>query len=248
MPESQHPDGENSPSGLTISATELGSYASFGFCRRCAWIRLHVRPIPWQSFPGIFSSIDRYTKRVVVNHLNREGHLPPWMFGIGEAIGHLDPPHWSKFKATDETTGVTLRGEADAVFHLDDGTCSIVDYKTSRYNPDNRSQLRIYRAQLNAYAWIAQHLDFAPVSKLALAYMEPATDSERSEAPEVVDVDGFSLGFRPRVVEVELDPDRLIPPLLRQAARIHALPAPPQAREGCRDCAALGGLLSALGS
>ncbi len=232
---------------MTISATELGSYASFGFCARCAWIRLHVRPLPWQGFPGIFSSIDRYTKQVVVNHLQREGRLPPWMAGIGEAVEHLDPPHWSRFKATDEATGVTLRGEVDAVFRLGDGACAIVDYKTSRYNPENRSQHRVYRAQLNAYAWIAQRLDFPPVSRLALAYMEPATTPEATDAADLIDADGFVLGFRPRLVEVELNPRRLMPPLLRQAARIHALTEPPRAREGCRDCAALGGVLEALG-
>lgn len=236
--------------GLIISATELGSYAGFRFCARCAWIRMHVKPLPWQSFPGIFSSIDRYTKQVVTGHLQREGRLPPWMApGLStdgdETVEHLDPPHWSKFKATDEATGVTLRGEADAVFRLADGTCAIVDYKTSRYNPDNRNQHRVYRAQLNAYAWIAQRLDFPRVSRLALAYMEPATDSAGAGA--LVDGAGFALGFRPRLVEVELNPQRLIPPLLRQGARIRALPAAPESRDGCRDCAALNRLLATLG-
>ena len=238
-------------SGLTISATELGSYAGFRFCGRCAWIRLHVRPLPWQGFPGIFSSIDRYTKQIVVNHLAREGCLPQWMAPAfhtdgSDALTHLDPPHWSRFKATDEATGATLRGEADAMFRLADGACAIVDYKTSRYNPDNLSQHRVYRAQLNAYAWIAQRLDFPPVSRLALIYMEPASDSETADAPEMVDDAGFVLGFRSRVVEVELDPERLIPPLLRQAARTHAMPHPPPPREGCKDCAALDALRDAL--
>ena len=208
---------------------------------------MHVRPLPWQGFPGIFSSIDRYTKQVVLGHLQQEGRLPPWMSGVGDAVEHLDPPHWSRFKATDEATGVTLRGEADAVFRLADGACAIVDYKTSRYNPDNRSQHRVYRAQLNAYAWIAQRLDFPPVSRLALAYMEPATDPAAMDTDGSVDGAGFVLGFRSRVVEVELNPQRLIPPLLRQAARIHALTEPPQPRQGCRDCAALNRLLAALG-
>ena len=212
---------------------------------------MRVKPLPWQGFPGIFSSIDRYTKQVVVGHLQREGRLPSWLAPAfytdeGEVVEHLDPPHWSRFKATDKTTGVTLRGEADAVFRLADGACVIVDYKTSRYNPDNRSQRRVYRAQLNAYAWIAQRLDFPPVSRLSLAYMEPATGPETVDIAGSVDAEGFSLGFRPRLVEVELNPHRLIPPLLRQAARIHALPAAPAPREGCRDCAALEGLLDAL--
>ena len=209
---------------------------------------MHVKTLPWQGFPGIFSSIDRYTKLVIVNHLNREGLLPPWMANIGEANGHIDPPHWSKFKAEDETTGVTLRGEADAIFQLSDGTCAIIDYKTSRYNPDNRSQHRVYRAQLNSYAWIARRLEFAPVSRLSLVYMEPATDNSAISDPATIDTAGFALGFRPRVVEVDLDPDRLIPPLLRQAARIHAQTEPPEGRNGCRDCAALEGLIAALGA
>ena len=207
---------------------------------------MHVRPLPWQGFPGIFSSIDRYTKLVIVNHIQNQGRLPPWMSGVGNAIKHVEPPHWSKFQALDETTGVTLRGEADAIFRLMDGTCAIVDYKTSRYNPENRSQHRVYRAQLNAYAWIARTLDFPPVSRLALVYMEPATELDAMNAPDTTYADGFALGFRPRIVEVELDPDRLIPPLLRRAARIHALATAPEGREGCRDCAALDGLLTAL--
>ena len=169
------------------------------------------------------------------------------MAGIGDATEYIDPPHWSKFQATDAAMGVTLRGEADAIFRLSDGSCAIVDYKTSRYNPENRGQHRVYRAQLNAYAWIARRLDFPPVSRLALIYMEPATGDDESAAPELVDDDGFALGFRPRVVEVELAPERLIPPLLRRAVGVHALPEPPAARDGCRDCAALDGLLAALG-
>ena len=209
---------------------------------------MHVKTLPWQGFPGIFSSIDRYTKQVILKHLEREGRLPAWMDCIGSAVEHIDPPHWSRFKATDETSGVTLRGEADAIFNLDDGTCAIVDYKTSRYNPDNRSQHRVYRAQLNAYAWIAQRLDFPPVSRLALAYMEPSTDDEATAAPGAIDADGFALSFQPRIVEVDLDPERLIPPLLRKAAGIHALTVPPGPRNNCRDCAALDGLLEAVGT
>jgi len=76
--------------------------------------------------------------------------------------------------------------------------------------------------------------------------MEPASNSETADAPELVDDAGFALGFRSRVVEVELDPDRLIPPLLRHAARTHAMPHPPPPREGCKDCAALGALRNAL--
>ena len=207
---------------------------------------MHVKNLPWQGFPGIFSTIDRYTKQVVIGHLQREGELPAWMSGVGQVDGYIDPPHWSKFQATDDRTGVTLRGETDAVFRLADGTCAIVDYKTSRYNPDSRSQHRVYRAQLNAYAWIGRRLDFPPVSRLTLAYMEPATGDDAIVSTSRVDAAGFVLGFRPRLVEVEVDPERLIPPLIRRASLVHAAPKPPESRDGCRDCAALDGLLASL--
>ena len=53
-------------SDLRISAKNLGAFALPGFCPRCFWLQLRVENrLPFQIFPGIFSSIDAYTKRVV---------------------------------------------------------------------------------------------------------------------------------------------------------------------------------------
>ena len=65
--------------GLTISGGDLGYFASSRFCRRCAWVRLHVKPLPYQGFPGIFSSIDRYNKLVVNGYFEQHGCLPQWL-------------------------------------------------------------------------------------------------------------------------------------------------------------------------
>ena len=232
--------------GLTISATELGYYASFGFCPRCAWVRLHIKDLPFQSFPGIFSSIDRYNKLLVRNHFLREDRPPEWLSAIGNAVEYVEPPHWSAFKAADPDTGVTLRGEADAIFRLDDGSYAIADYKTTRYNPAYRSMFRAYRAQLNAYAYIGERLGFSPVSRLALVYMEPVTQEEAAQEPGLVHQKGFTMDFHARVVPVDLEPGRLLPPLLRRAARIHEMQTPPPGRKNCKDCEALGRLLEAL--
>jgi len=48
-----------------ISAKTLGELALPDFCPRCFWLKLHAKHLPLQIFPGIFSSIDAYTKRVV---------------------------------------------------------------------------------------------------------------------------------------------------------------------------------------
>ncbi len=241
-------DEEEVPAGPTISATELGTYARTRFCNRCAWVRLHIKNLPYQGFPGIFSSIDRYNKLIVHNHFDREGRAPSWLAELGEAGEYIDPPHWSSFKIQDEETGITLRGEADGIFKLADGSYVIVYYKTSRYNPDRPGMFPNYEVQLNAYALIAERLGFSPVSKLALVYMEPATDKETSQEPELVDDQGFVMFFHANVVPVELRVASLLPPLLLKARSIWDMDAPPKAGRDCKDCVAVDGLLESLGS
>jgi len=240
-------DDDGVQPGPTISATELGTYARFRFCPRCAWVRLHLKNLPYQSFPGVFSSIDRYNKLIVHNHFDREGHAPPWLAGLGETEGYVNPPHWSSFQTLDEETRITLRGEADGIFKMADGSYTIVDYKTSRYNPDRPGMYRNYEVQLNAYAFIGERNGISPVSKLALVYMEPATDKETAQDPGLVDSRGFTMGFHARVVAVELRPAKLLPPLLRRVRTIWDMKTPPPGSGECKDCEAVSGLLASLG-
>jgi hypothetical protein len=191
----------------TISATELGYYASSRFCPHCAWVRLNVKNLPYQSFPGIFSTIDRYNKLIVRNYFQRENSLPTWLSQLGEAQAYVDPPHWSRFKILDETSGLTLRGEADGIFRMADGSYTIVDYKTSKFSGAQRAMLKSYETQLNAYAYIGERLELSPVGRLALVYMEPQTEEETVLNPELADEQGFIMGFAAKVVEVGLKPE-----------------------------------------
>jgi len=51
---------------LRISDKNLGALALPDFCPRCFWIKMKTgNKLPFQIFPGIFSSIDAYTKHVV---------------------------------------------------------------------------------------------------------------------------------------------------------------------------------------
>ena len=124
---------------LTISARDLAEFASNRFCPRCGWIRVHISNLPFQSFPGIFSTIDRYNKLIVLGFFERESRLPSWLEPLGEVRSYISPLHWSKFSVVDEDTGLTLRGEADGIFVMMDGSYTIVDYKTSRYTPGQES-------------------------------------------------------------------------------------------------------------
>ena len=232
---------------ITISAGELGFYASSRFCPRCAWVRRHVRLLPYQSFPAIFSAIDRYTKLIVHSHFDRDEALPPWLVALGEVQAYVKPPHWRKYSIADPATGATLRGEADGIFRMVDGSYTIVDYKTSSYTPGQLAMFPQYEVQLNAYAYIGERLELSPVRQLALVYMEPQTDEGTGATPELVDGAGFSMMFEGTIVPVELKPDRLIPPLLRRACEIGEMETPPERSSGCGDCDALDGLMRAFG-
>ena len=139
-----------------------------------------------------------------------------------------------------------LEGEADGIFRLADGSYVIVDYKTSRYNPERPGMYSNYEVQLNSYALIAESQGLAPVSKLALAYMEPATDKETALEASLVDDRGFMMGFQANIVLVELRQATLLPPLLRKARSIWDMETPPASARDCKDCEAMDGLLERL--
>jgi hypothetical protein len=224
---------------LVISAKDLGGFATERGCPRCLWVGLHVKRLPYQIFPGIFSSIDAYNKRVVNGYFDREGQLPVWLSRLGEVKAYVPPPPYQRFSVQDPATGVTLRGTADGIFQMRDGSYTIVDYKTARYTPNQEALLPVYIAQLNGYAYIANRLELGPVSQLALVYMEPVTDPASAAAPEHVDSRGFSMALSATVVSVPLDPDGMIPRLLARAKALYDLAHPPQVTPGCQDCEAV---------
>lgn len=221
---------------IRISATNLGSVASHDFCPRCFWVRLRMEhKLPFDSFPGIFSSIDVYTKRIVQGWFDERGGSPPWLAGLGELAGYVEPPHWSKFSAVDSATDILFRGTADGILRRSDGSHVIVDYKTARHSGSQDQRYPIYKAQLNAYARIGEERGFAPVSDLALIYMEPVTDDAAARAEESRRDDGFAMGFAADVVSVPLDPAALTP-LLATTREVFELANAPSGRQGCKDC------------
>lgn len=80
-------EGENKI--FRISARNLGALAMDGFCPRCFWIARRLGSIP-TPFPGIFSSIDAFTKRTVRNYIKQNSSLPRWGDPIGEISGFIN--------------------------------------------------------------------------------------------------------------------------------------------------------------
>jgi hypothetical protein len=231
---------------VRISAKDLGVLALPSFCPRCFWIRMHCQnKLPFQIFPGIFSSIDSYTKKVTNVHFDRYSKLPSWLEESVNLGRPVKVPHYSKFCVLDEETDVLLRGTPDEILQRDDRSHIIVDYKTAKFTKNQDSLLPLYQVQLNAYAYIGERCGFDPVSGLALVYMEPQTDLTQDQLDHLVKQEGFLMAFDGHVLEIGLEADKIIPPLLKEVRRFHDLASPPPGSEGCRDCQLLEGLMAA---
>jgi hypothetical protein len=232
---------------ITISAKTLGGVAMPGFCPRCFWIQMHAEGIPFAIFPGIFSSIDAYVKRLVHGWFDRHQSAPPWLNALGNIKGYRNPPHYTQFSILDRVTNVVLRGTPDGILVMQDASHLIIDYKTAKFTTHQDELFPMYEVQLNAYAVIGEQKGFAPVSGLALIYTEPVTDDATAAKDSKHSGTGFQMEFSAHIRPVELAPDK-IPALLAKVREICDRKRPPQPQKGCKDCALLQSLIDVAGA
>jgi hypothetical protein len=198
--------------------------------------------LPFQIFPGIFSSIDSYSKKVTTTHFRRHGRVPKWFNGFGELGEPVAVPGWSKFQILDMETNILLTGVPDEILrHPERGTW-IGDYKTARFTDAQDVLAPMYEVQLNCYALIAPKIGLGSVHGLGLLYYEPVTDLETDDSDFLIRADCLFLKFSPKIKRVKLEP-AIIPPLLRKVRQICDSPDSPPSRPGCLDCCMLERLL-----
>jgi hypothetical protein len=220
---------------LRLSAKNLGKIAMHDFCPRCFWIeaRMGFR-LPFQIFPGIFSSLDSYQKKIIHAYFDRRGQLPPWLQSLGQGKP-MEIPHLSEFRYYDSTTDILLTGVPDELLQMPDNSIFIGDYKTAKFTGNQDSLLPIYTVQLNGYALITEHIGIGKVSGLGLIYFEPQTDIQGIDVDALIDDAGFAMRFAPKIMPIELNLS-MIPPLLKKARMIYDFEEPPEGRTGCKDC------------
>lgn len=247
---------------LNISPRTLATVALDSACPRCAWISLRCEgKLPYaMGLPGIFSSIDSFTKKEVRNHFDLYGRLPDWFPEVGE-VAELVPSrdlHWSRFFREDPETRIRLHGTPDDILRMADGSTHIVDYKTARLTEAQDDLMPVYEVQLNGYAYIAEATGYGPVTQLSLIYFEPQTDSAPGAAvrraptpspaatpgPVLVtppgaarrDCAGAWLEFRACRKDVALQGSHAIRNLLARARALFDRADPPGAAAGCENC------------
>lgn len=230
---------------IRISAKNLGELAMPDFCPRCFWIKLKCK-LPYQIFPGIFSSIDSYSKKITWGYYEKFGKLPDWLESFGDFEKPIKAPGRSKFFFIDESSNVKLTGVVDEIVQKKDGSYFIVDYKTARFTKTQDKLLPIYRVQLNVYALIAQKCGFDPVSGIGLVYYEPPTGSSIDNIDEATFDDGFNMPFNAHLLPLELEPETTVLPLLAEVRKLADMKTPPDGTSGCEDCPKLNDILQLL--
>jgi hypothetical protein len=232
---------------IRISAKNLGELAMPNFCPRCFWLKLKLNNrLPFQIFPGIFSSIDSYTKQIVHGYFDCNDCFPRWLEGLGELTGYKEPPHYSMFRITDKASGVSLWGTPDGIFIRPDNSYIIVDYKTAKYTGNQDNLMPMYQVQLNAYALIGEVSDLVrPVSDLALIYMEPVTHRNAAIDASNHRYNGFAMGFIASIHKIPLDMS-MVPLLLAKTREIYELSQAPSGCTGCKECLLLDDMIAVL--
>ena len=221
---------------MRISAKNLGILALPDSCPRCFWMRARLGwKSPWAIMPGIFSSIDGFSKRAILAYFETNGHFPPWIAGCWAEARPLPTPHHSTFRLTDPETGIVLTGVPDLMLGLPRRRLAILDLKTARFSDHQDSLLPMYRVQLNGYALIAEGLGMGTVEGLGLVYGEPPANDDNRGLDALVDDVGFSMPFKATAMPIELDRS-MIQPLLRQAKTLLEMKNPPEGQEGCENC------------
>ena len=228
---------------LKISAKNLGYTALADFCPRCYWIKLRQNfKLPYQNFPGIFSSIDSYTKHVVHHIIDNVPNKPQWMKEMGTIVGYEKVKHWSKNTYFDPKTNITLHGAQDDILVCEDGSRVVPDWKTQRHS-DTQDKLKVlYDVQLNVYSILTEQ-DKHDEVRLFLVYMEPC--SEPSYACDNIIDGGFRLCFSGVVVPVERDRG-LVRKALNTTREIFQLESPPKGNADCKECKLLDAVIELL--
>ena len=232
---------------LRISGKTLGQLALPSFCPRCFWLKQRLgNKLPWQIFPGIFASIDSYTKTLVYGFWEAHNRLPKWLDPTEEFDRPIPTPGHQNFWVVDDATNIRLTGAADCILRFFTGEYAILDFKTAKYSPAQDELLPMYQVQLNAYAYIATRRGISPVTGLGLVYCEPMTKLTEEQISAMVKSNGFLMPFNVKGVPIHLAPEEIVPPLLRRVREIADFPLPPAGRDGCKDCERVESLMSLL--
>jgi len=222
---------------LITSAKRLGWLAQPDFCPRCFHIKKQLKwKAPWAIPMPIYGRLDKLQKRLVQEFIDRFGIGAGWLSSIGEVVGYIDPPHWSKFWYDDPASGVRVRGQADLILRLSNGELFILDLKTSNSIPAEDPLMPTYIVQQSVYAMAAEQRGLGKVAGAGLAYMRTLDQSLDDMLPSPDSGLEMQVGFSVEIHHLPHEPE-LVRELCQRYRELYELEVPPERREGCKECA-----------
>jgi hypothetical protein len=228
---------------ISISAKNLGHVDMPDFCPRCFWLKVKMNGgMPFQVFPGIFSSIDSYTKKITRYYYEQHQIVPPWMKSLHYEKPVKIPPI-NTFSVLHEKTGITIRGVPDEIFLKTDGSYAIADYKTARFTEAADNLMPIYRVQLNTYAYIAEKIGLKPITNLALIYYDPSVPINAAVIDDRVEKNAMLMPFATHIFNLDID-SNLVDNALQKVKQILSSKTIPESAENCKECPKVAHLIS----
>lgn len=83
---------------------------------------------------------------------------------------------------------------------------------------------------------------------MLLVYYEPHGGMlEVDQLEKVLEEDGFSMPFSAHMLEIDLDAEGVVTPLLREVRKLWELGEAPEGLENCADCRLLGEIVGLTG-
>jgi len=220
---------------MHVSVTNLAAFQSPKFCPRCTWFLIQMaNQFPFRmNLPAVMHHLDAFENRLVRACL-ANGEPPEWLGPFADAEEPFDV---GRISHVDAETGVELVGIPDAVAPLGDGSYADLEYKTSPYKGDDDPWLPVRATQVNGYGYLLPRQEAAyPITLGGIVYFQLETDLDDDALLDSLTDSGFRVPMRATAVEVEMEPEEIIPPLLKQARELFDLEAPPKGRSGCEDC------------
>ena len=150
-------------------------------CQRCFYLKVARNyQRPRTPFPKVFTIIDGLMKDFFEGKRSEEisPSLPPGVVKFGEKWVESEP---ISIPGRDSTCFV--RGKTDTIIEFDDGTYSVIDFKTTHTRSEHVS---LYGRQLHAYALALEQaaqgkFSLSPISILGLLCVEPSDMSRDSD-------------------------------------------------------------------
>ncbi len=219
-----------------ISCKNLGLLKLKNFCELCFWLQMVLwhNKAPFRFNPArLITRLDPFQKRMILDYwTENEGVFPDWLGPFAEAI---DCEGGGRLTYECQETGLTMTGVPDLIFEFVDDIFGILDEKTAMFSVGDDPLMPMYEVQLNAYAYCLE-AQGKNVGRAGFAYFEGDTGQLGAVPHKLVTDVGHDFNFFVFFKEIDLNPEKMIPPLLKKVRAIYELEEPPEPSAECPHC------------